>query len=300
MNHDDASRSADLQVRHVLVPLDGSELALRALPTARALASRLGAIVHVVSVAATKDDATRLRAEGATALDVDINDARVAVVVGTDPSTAIAQRAEALDFPCICMSTRGRGRISGALIGSVARSVLLQSSDPIVVLGPSADNPGWTPKPRSWPEPLSVPRIVACVDGSDTSEQILPIASMWASALGMAMTILTVAEDVPRPLHREQRDEAYDPHPDADTYIHELVQAWNSPSVQVDGEVIRDPISAAGGLSIHLSERPAGLIALTTHARSGMQRALLGATAASIVHDSVSPCLIAPVRPAQG
>jgi len=36
---------------------------------------------------------------------------------------------------------------------------------------------------------------------------------------------------------------------------------------------------------------------LTTHARSGVQRVLLGAAAASIVHASVAPCLVAPVRP---
>ena len=225
----------------MLVPLDGSELAVRALPTPRALASRLGAVVHVVSVAATEDDCTRLRALGAAMLDVDLEDDRVAVVVGTDPASAISQRAEELDSPLVCMSTHGRGRLSGALIGSVARSVLQQSSDPLVVLGPSADNPGWTPKPRSWPEPLSVLRIIACVDGSDASEQILPIASMWASTLGMSMTILTVAEDAPPPLVREQRDKGYDPHPDADSYIDKLVQKWHTASVQVDGEVVRRP-----------------------------------------------------------
>ena len=67
--------------------------------------------------------------------------------------------------------------------------------------------------------------------------------------------------------------------------------------LDVDGEVVRDPIGAAGGLRSHLQERPAGLVAVTTHARSGLQRALLGATAASIVHASVAPCLVAPVRP---
>jgi nucleotide-binding universal stress UspA family protein len=294
MSHDETSPESDVHVRHVLVPLDGSELALRAVPTARALAGRLGAVVHVVSVAETEEDAVRLRALGAAVLDVDPGGDRVAVVVGTDPVAAISERAEALDSALLCMSTHGRGRLSGALVGSVARSVLQQSAHPIVVLGPSADNPGWTPKPRNWPEPLSVPRIIACVDGSGASEQILPIAGTWASALGMSMTVLTVAEDVPRSLDREPRDKGYGSHPDAESYIHELVQRWTPEGVPVDGQVVRDPIGPASGLRTHLSERPAGLVALTTHARSGMQRALLGATAASIVHASVSPCLVAP------
>ncbi len=296
MSDDETARNAELRVRQVLVPLDGSELALRAMPTARALAGRLGAVVHVVSVAETEDDVTRLRALGAAVLDVDLEDDRVTVVIGTDPSSAISRRAEELDAPLLCMSTHGRGRLSGALIGSVARSVLQRSSDPLVVLGPLADNPGRTPTPRGWPEPLSIPRIIACVDGSDASEQILPIASLWAARLGLSMTILTVAEDAPPPLVREQRDLGYDPHPDADSYIDTLVQKWRTAGVQVDGEVVRDPISPASGLRAHLWERPAGLVALATHARTGMQRALLGATAASIVHDSVSPCLVAPVK----
>ncbi len=112
----------------------------------------------------------------------------------------------------------------------------------------------------------------------------------------MSMTVLMVAEDAPPPLVREQRDKGYDPHPDADSAIDKLVQKWHPASVQVDGEVVRDPISPASGLRVHLRERPAGLVALTTHARSGMQRAFLGATAASIVHASVSPCLVAPVQ----
>ena len=182
-------------------------------------------------------------------------------------------------------------------MGSVARSVLQRSVGPIVALGQSADNPGFSPRPRSWPEPLSVPRIVACVDGSDTSEQVLPIAAAWARALEMSLTILTVVEDAPPAIRPEPRQSRYGQGgADAENYIEELVQHWRRIVSDVDGEVLRDPIGPAGGLRLHLDQRPAGLVALTTHARSGMQRAILGAVAASIVHASVAPCLVAPVR----
>ena len=138
-----------------------------------------------------------------------------------------------------------------------------------MALGPSADNPGWTPRPRRWPEPLSVPRIVACVDGSDTSEQVLPMAGAWARALGMSLTILTVADDAPKPITRERRYGDGD----AERYIEALVEQWSSSITDVDGEVVRDPIGPASGLRVHLDQRPAGLVAVTTQARSGMQRA---------------------------
>ena len=40
-----------VHVRNVLVPLDGSELALQAMPTARVLAQRFDADLHTVTVA---------------------------------------------------------------------------------------------------------------------------------------------------------------------------------------------------------------------------------------------------------
>ena len=282
--------STDLRVSHVLVPLDGSELALQALPTARVLAGRLHAELHAISVAGADDDAQRLRSLAAAALGVDVGEDRALVVTGGEPAEAISRRAEELGSCVVCMSTHGRGRLRGALVGSVARSLLQRSSDPMVVLGPWADNPGWTPRPRSWPEPLTVPRIVACVDGSDASEQILPIAAAWAGALGMTMTILTVADDAPKRLPGERRYGDGDPGP----YIEALVEQWSG-GLAVDGEVVRDPIGPASGLRAHLDQHPAGLVAVTTHARSGMRRALLGATAASIVHASTAPCLVAPV-----
>ena len=165
----------------------------------------------------------------------------------------------------------------------------------MVALGPSADNPGRTPRPRRWPEPLSAPHIVAYVDGSATSEQVLPMVGAWARPLGMAMTILTVVDDVPRPISGERQPSRYGPDGDAERYIEALVGQWSGGAANVDGEVIRDPIGPAGGVRVHLDERPASLVAVTTHARSGMQHARLGAAAASTVHASVAPCLVAPV-----
>src|SRR5207244_7813305 len=87
---------------------------------------------------------------------------------------------------------------------------------------PSADNPGWSRRPRGWPEPLSVRRIVACVDGSGPSEQVLPLAAAWARALGMSMTILTVIEDTLPPLRPERQKGRYESHPDAESYVDAL------------------------------------------------------------------------------
>ena len=54
-----------VDVRNVLVPLDGSELALQALPTARVLAERFDADLHTITVAGSSSDADRARRLGA-------------------------------------------------------------------------------------------------------------------------------------------------------------------------------------------------------------------------------------------
>jgi nucleotide-binding universal stress UspA family protein len=215
-------------------------------------------------------------------------------VVGDDPADVIAMRAAELGSCLVCLSTHGRGRLSGAVVGSVARSLLQRSPDAVVALGPSADRPGWSASPR-WSAPLTVSRIVACVDGSDTSEEVLPAASAWARALGMSLSIVTVVEDAPSPVQPDRHASRYGSSGDAERYIGELVHRWQGTAAEVNGDVIRDPLSPASALRTYLGQQPAGLVAVTTHARSGMQRVLLGAVAANIVHASNAPCLVVPL-----
>ena len=112
----------------------------------------------------------------------------------------------------------------------------------------------------------------------------------------MSLTIITVIEDAPEALRPEQRRTRYGTGVAPESYIESLVQRWHDILPGVDGDVVRNPIGPASGVRDHLDQRPAGLVAMNTHARSGMQRALLGAQAASIVHASVVPCLVVPVR----
>jgi nucleotide-binding universal stress UspA family protein len=296
-----AVQPADVRFRHVLLPLDGSRFAAAALPTARALADRFGADLETISIANAERDAGRLHRDVAATLGSD-GDVGVRVIVGTEPAELIRRRAVELGACLVCLSSRGRGRVAGAVLGSVARAVLLSASEPIVVVGPNADRPpamvrsgSRFRRPASWPEPLSVRRLIACVDGSADSEVVLPTASGWASALGMSLTILTVAEDVPVPVVAgEVTKRRFGPN-DPEPYVAGLAARWSAASPDVTGRVVYGPIGVASGMRRHLSEHRAGLIALTTHARTGMQRVRLGATAADIVRNATAPALVVPL-----
>ena len=95
------------------------------------------------------------------------------IVVGDDPAGAIDGRAREFGSCVVCMSTRGRGRVAGTMVGSVARAELAQSQSPVVLVGPQADRPPslvgrpQRRRPSNWPAPLSVKRLVACVEGQE-------------------------------------------------------------------------------------------------------------------------------------
>lgn len=283
--------SPNAAFKHVLVPLDGSKLALSAIPTAHALAQRFDAEVHAISVATDDEAADSLLAVGRAAVGAGPSDDRMVVITDVDPADAIARRANELRSCLVVMSTSARGRGAGAILGSVARSVLTEVG-PIVALGPVADRPLWTPPPARWLPPLSASRIVACVDGSIGSEAVLPEASAWARGLRMSLSIVMVIEDTPEPLRPRWGAARYGTTIDPTEYVQQLAARWQPAVPEIDAVVIRDPIGPDTGIRLHLAERPAGLVAVSTQARSGLRRIVQGATADKIIRSSVVPCLV--------
>jgi nucleotide-binding universal stress UspA family protein len=284
----------DVAYEHVLVPLDGSALAAAAFPTARAIAERLGAEVHAIAVASSDGTTEPLREEVGAAISSDSGHARVRVVVGDDPAAAIVGHARELGSTLVCMSTHGRGRVAGAVVGSVARSVFRLADAPIVVVGPFADRP--PPFTYRWPDPLAVNRLVACVDGAALSEQMLPVAAGWAKRLGASLSILTVVEPAAPVAGVGRRPSGrYEPDGDPDVYVARLAEQWRTAGIDARGLVVHDPISPAEGVKAHLSAEMAGLVIVTTHARSGLRRVLLGADAAAIIRASLAPVLVVPL-----
>jgi nucleotide-binding universal stress UspA family protein len=295
-----AQGSVSPRWRHVLVPLDGSALAAAALPTARALAQRLGADVQTISVAATEEEVGGLRVRAREQLGGERSDA-TGVVVDADPATAIRRRCGEIGNCLLCMSSRGHGRLVGAVVGSVARAVLSSSSEPLVVVGPHADRPtalvrsgSVYRRPPSWPAPLSRGGVVACVDGTPSSEVVLPVAAAWARAFDMTLTVLTVAEDVRTPVGvgAAWRRRFGPDHPEE--YVARLADAVRGGNPAAAGLVVYDPIGVASGVQAYLASEPAALVALATHARSGLERVRFGATGAELVRISTAPAVVIP------
>ena len=138
--------------RHILIPIDGSELAEHGVAHGLALAKSLGAKVSVIFVVEPFSEMTgrflevvaryaELRKEQATgALDRAANAAKEAgvscetiQVENRHPHQAIIAAAEDKGCDLIVMSSHGRSGLSMLLIGSVTNKVLTQAQTPVLV-----------------------------------------------------------------------------------------------------------------------------------------------------------------------
>jgi nucleotide-binding universal stress UspA family protein len=254
----------------IVVPLDGSSEAQRSVPIAKALAGECDAELVLVGVSSLVER-TRLdleRVDRGLALD-----ARIAAVDGDDVVAAICDVVAQENDPSICMTTHARGRVGHALLGSVAEGLLRTASAPFVLVGPHCR--------ATWPP--GGPRMLACLDESETSNAILSPVVEWASSLGMELWLTEVFHplDVPS---------AEAPNRFLDAIVERLrpelpgVKACAAWSSHPAGEILRLADSLA-----------ASLIAMGTHGRRGMARVALGSVTMEVVHRARCPVLT--IRP---
>jgi nucleotide-binding universal stress UspA family protein len=292
----------------ILVPLDGSPFAERALPYVEALAQAGGARLVLVSAAhadanlgsrpadapvATIGEATtylagvaeRLTGHGLTAPieTVVLHGGAVDGILGE-----VTQRAVDL----VAMGTHGRTGIGRALFGSIADQVLRRATAPVLLASPASE--------RRWPLDRAV-RILVPLDGSDFSEAALPAARALAGTLaagpGADVRLLRVVEPAGGGLVGQQAP-AFMSDPAAalaaaDEYLESLAVAFRSEAraVSVDASAGRpaETIAAAA------RDEAADVIVMATHGRGGLARVVLGSVAFDVLRRVTVPVLF--VRP---
>ena len=144
------------QIRHILVPLDGSDLAEKALAPAVGLAQATGArltLAHVISlrtilgprIVPLAQDQLEPGLDGALAYLESVADTlrEEALHVSTHaaqghaPASSIAAIAKELEADLIAMATHGYSGVRRALLGSVADKLLRESSLPMLITRPA-------------------------------------------------------------------------------------------------------------------------------------------------------------------
>ena len=261
----------------ILIPLDGSLAAERALGPALELAKRTAVPVRLLrrALADDRDEAVRYLAGVAD---------RCAAV--TDVETRVVDREHIPDAiaeglgpgTLVCMSSHGRGGLARAVMGSVAEAVVRALDRPLLVVGPHVGG-----------DASLVGRIVACVDGSRESEAALEPARRWSAALGLPLWLIEVGEPGALGAGAMQGDVYETSHVAGLARRLGGVEAW---------DVLHDshPAHALVDMAASAAE-PTALLVMATHGRTGWDRLRLGSVTTATVHGAAVPVLVVPAVP---
>lgn len=261
----------------VIVPLDGSELAERAIAPALSLAERDGSSITLVGVArpdADPDEPRRYLREVANRLGRPVGDVRV--MLAEDAALGILRVVHEHSGGLLCMGSHGRGGATEALLGSVAGDVMRATTRPMLLVGRHCRQGG-----------LSFGKLLVSIDGSVLSEAILPEAAAWARAFGFELWLTQMIESgsgVPN-----------EPDIREDNYVRGVAAELADEGVKAEWDVLHGA-DAARAIVDYANAQDSSMLALSTHGRTGWARLAIGSTAAKLVHDSPCPVLIVGPR----
>lgn len=298
-------------LRTLLVPLDGSPLAERALPIALDIARRSGGAVHLIRahvplaiVGATAegvftqdmlaaDDALRNRAkryveERAEALATEWGVRVTGRCEDGSASGVITEAADEVHADLIVLTTHGHGGFAPDWLGSVADAVIRNSHRPVLALPENDAHAG---------EPFAPRSIMVTHDGSARAAAILPAARDLALVFGASVEVVRVVApfvpmDVVTTLTAERPDpygidaEAARAKTEVDTIVKELTDA----GVKAKGTV-HSELSPLRTLLDHVESTDPDCLAIATQGR-GLSRVFLGSVADKLIRRAKRPVLV--------
>jgi len=303
--------------RHILVPLDGSQLAATAVPYALTLARAADARISLLAVVASPPEHTGLPSAAAQEGDerhVTESTAyleTVAVAMRADgltvttvvrhgnPASEILAASEDEGCSLIVISTHGRTGLDRIRIGSVAQHVLRHAIIPTLVVRPGNDAP--------TEGAAAIAGVTVTLDGSSLAEEALPIATRIATALAIPLTLLQV---IPNPASLAYGGwgggysaySAYYPvsaevERGEEQVIEQHLEA-SATRLRASGLDVRTcsersaTSRAAETIAAVLAKQPAGIAVMASHGRGGVLRWALGSTAEEVLDQSPCPILI--------
>lgn len=298
---------------HVLTPLDGTRFAEAALPFASAIASRAGWNLHLLHVhirdprtdkvplAVPRHGKGWARRGGDRALEarraylegtVERYGLRVGSLSALDAGgdgipTAICRYAEDLSSDLIVMSTHGRTGVERLWLGSVADALSRATCVPVLLVRSVAEGG----RLRSMAQ---VREALVPLDTSPVAERILPRVLHLGSLLGWSVRLLHVvptrilfgARSYPLMagdlMERRRRGEEY---------LRGVARRFEEKGIPVETMVVEDEDPARAIVSA-AEEHGVDLVAMASHGRGGLTRAILGSVTDGILSRSRLPLLL--------
>lgn len=254
---------------NVIVPFDGTTPGRAALAPAADLAWRCGARIVIVNNTEVQDVASRAalktRAMSMSGADVDFW-----VDVHHDLGDALVEASKFRSKPVVCIALKTKAGLRKRFsLTPLAEQVFKGCEVPIMVIGPNTDTSRGLP----------MNEVVASLDGSAASEQILRLAVDWARSMKLKLIIVgVVADSTPGP-HTGELD-----------YLKAHAAAARSQVPDTVFELISapDPII---GLSDFMDKHEDGVLCMSTHGRSS-SKALVGSVALGVIGRSKRATLL--------
>ena len=279
---------ARLQLSRILVPLDGSTLAEAVLPVVERLARDHGAEVILLEVLGgqeTREAELDAERQAGSYLERTVDSLRRrglgrvrACVWYGDADQAIANAATREQAELIAMSTHGRSGLDRLRFGSVADGVVRRAPVPVLLVrGVAAWDRG------------GIHRILVPLDWSEASEAVLPIVACLAGPFDLEVQLLHVVDPTP-PLTGPEA---------AEKSAHEMgVEAYLAKvAALLEARGLRVGVSVRAGFAAEVipavtAETKSGLVAMSTHGRSGLGRLFLGSVAERVLRSVSVPVIL--------
>jgi nucleotide-binding universal stress UspA family protein len=261
----------------ILVCLDGSPLAEKILPLAQGIAGDKGSRVVLLRAVANSEELSAeesyMRERGSTFR------APVRFLISPDPATAIIEELEKNPRATAALTTHGRTAWGEALLGSVALKVIRGARRPVLLYRARSDGSA---------TPTKITTLVVALDGSEFSEKIVPAAVAMAKFVNSRITLVQA-------LPAESAHAARANLPLGDVLESSYLQSKATEikkryQIEPDWDVLHG--EAADAICGYVNGMENTLLAMTTHARGGLERAFLGSVAAACIRKAGVPMLI--------
>lgn len=294
-------------IQHILVPLDGSELAECVLPHLMAIAPSTSArvtLIHVLERNLSRNGSTlpfdllgwHMQKQEAQSyldriterlqkLDLPVEQ----VTLEGNPAEMLIEFARNNDVDLVLLSSHGRTGLSEWNVSSVVQKILLRAYKSILLVR------AYT----SPPAEVHYKRLFLALDGSTRAEYILPFAMSLAQAhqsnvvLGM---VIQTPQTIQRfPLSEEEtvwlQQFTEKNQNEATRYLDQLATQLRLKSVSSEVKIVVSE-NALGAVYDMAEESDTDLIMIAAHGYSGERRWPYGSIAASLIAYGHSPLMI--------
>lgn len=246
---------------NVIVPFDGSISARAALAPAGDLAWRCGARIVIVTNTEVTDVASQ---QALKAKAMSMSGADVDFWVDTEHTIGenVIQAAKHRKNSIVCIAVREKKGVLGRkpLLTEAPAVVLIGAGVPVMVVGPEVD----------VTRGLPMTEVVVPLDGSPTSEHVIPIAIDWAVSLKLKIVLIGVVKA------------GGGDHTGEIEYLQSMLDEVRTVTPDAEFQLVEAGDPSAGIIAV-LDEHTDSLAIMSTHGRSGMSRYALGSVAQAVM-----------------